>query len=161
MQTCASCYTKEQYKICHPYTQGMFFSHLPIDDRQLCHIKKNKNSLRKGWCKARIMFHHSVNRLMVANLTKCKPVHHITPREHTKCVILIHTRKIRPWNRGLSYYHDSPTPKWIQNQMPTNGLHGPSNIIRSLRNFEEAAGGRSFIAYKVNFILSVCPLLLH
>jgi hypothetical protein len=129
VQTCAPYYTKEQYKMRHPHTQGIFFSHLPMDDLQLCHIEKKENSLRKGWCKPRIMFHHCVNRLMVTNLTKCKPVHHITPREHTKCAILMHTNEDSSMKYGiiiLSWFTNSRVnPKPNANQH----LHGPSNII--------------------------------
>lgn len=57
-------------------------------------IKRNKISLRKGWCKPIIMFHHRVNTLMVANLTKRKPVHHITPRGAYKmCHPCTHKRR--------------------------------------------------------------------
>jgi hypothetical protein len=49
----------------------------------------NNNSLIKGQCKPRIMFQR-IKGLIVENLTKCKLVHHITPRNNTKFAILIH-----------------------------------------------------------------------
>ncbi len=136
----------------------IFFSHLPMDDLQLRHIKKNKNSLRKGWCKPRKMFHHIVNGLMVTNLTKCKPcASYYTKGAYKMCHPYTQT-KILPWNRGLSYYHDSPTPEW--NPKPNANQHF-TWAIQYNKIFEEVADGGSFIAYKVHFISSVCPLFLH
>ncbi len=70
-----------------------------------------------------------------------------------------YTNKQGRFFREIGDYHIvmiHQLPSESKTKMPTNGLHRPSNIIRSLRSFEEVADGGSCIAYKVNFILSVC-----